>query len=274
MNQTILRGPEPQATRATTEAADWEAFARELDDWTRSGRRATFWWRDDDAIDATPALDRLLRLSARHRAPLALAVIARDATPALAARVAAGADIHVLQHGWDHRNHAPAGAKKAELGDDRPDAALSAALAEGRRRLVGLFGERFVPVLTPPWNRIGQRAQALLPGLGYRGLTTFGARRADDTDGRVNTHLDIIDWRGTRGFAGDAACLRVVIDHLAGRRAGRYDSAEPTGLLTHHRDHDAGCWRFVARFLATVDGHSAADWLSPATLFPGDGAGH
>ena len=36
---------EPQATRATTEAADWEAFARELDDWTRSGRRATFWWR-------------------------------------------------------------------------------------------------------------------------------------------------------------------------------------------------------------------------------------
>ena len=41
----------------------WDRLSIELDAWSAAGRAAEFWWRDDDAIDTTPALDRLLSLS-------------------------------------------------------------------------------------------------------------------------------------------------------------------------------------------------------------------
>jgi hypothetical protein len=36
----------------------------ELEHWSRAGRDATLWWRDDDAVTATPALEP----HTRHRA--------------------------------------------------------------------------------------------------------------------------------------------------------------------------------------------------------------
>jgi hypothetical protein len=38
----------------------WRRLEAELDRWGDAGRAATFWWRDDDASDATPALETLL----------------------------------------------------------------------------------------------------------------------------------------------------------------------------------------------------------------------
>ncbi|MDA0702442.1 MAG: polysaccharide deacetylase, partial [Proteobacteria bacterium] len=43
---------------------DWHAFSQELDRWAADGRRATFWWRDDDARAPGPALDALLHSAA------------------------------------------------------------------------------------------------------------------------------------------------------------------------------------------------------------------
>ena len=53
----------------------WSWLQAELDRWGESELRADFWWRDDDAVSANTHLERLLRLGARHSAPLALAVI-------------------------------------------------------------------------------------------------------------------------------------------------------------------------------------------------------
>jgi len=104
----------PRSRRDAAKAADqgWKALARELDAWARAGRTATFWWRDDDAVAPTPALKRLLRLAGRHRTPIALAVIPRPAVKSLFDRLADHANVRVLQHGYEHANHAPAGAKK------------------------------------------------------------------------------------------------------------------------------------------------------------------
>ena len=43
----------------------WQALAGELDRWQRAGRRADFWWRDDDAVAPGLALERLLGLARR-----------------------------------------------------------------------------------------------------------------------------------------------------------------------------------------------------------------
>ena len=47
--------------------ATWDDLAEELDSWHGSGRCAAFWWRDDDAVRVTPALERLLALSKERR---------------------------------------------------------------------------------------------------------------------------------------------------------------------------------------------------------------
>jgi hypothetical protein len=119
-----------------------DELTRHLDWFAERGRKVRFWWRDDDAIEPTPALDRMLELANRHDVDIALAVIPKTATEALAERLADEPHALVLQHGWQHQNfqRKDLGEKAAELGTRRDPAELMTQLAEGRRRLDILFG--------------------------------------------------------------------------------------------------------------------------------------
>jgi hypothetical protein len=238
----------------------WADLSHELDEWRAAGRSATFWWRDDDATAPTPALDRLLSLQRKHAAPLAIAVIPARAQQSLAQRLTGIDGICVVQHGWAHANHAPAGAAKAELGPHRPDALVLGELARGQIVLDGLF-EEWLRLLVPPHNRIAPTLAKALPSAGYVGLSTYNPRRGQ-TAGlvEVNTHADIMNWV-TRGFAGEAPALDLVVRHLRNRRAGAVDAEEPTGLLTHHLAHDEAAWAFTDALLSAIAGHPAARWV-------------
>ena len=172
-------------------------FLALLDEAAVKGRTLDFWWRDDDAENATPALDRLLALADRYALPLALAVVPKGATPALAERLGSEPRVAVLQHGWQHRNHAAAGEKKIELGGERPLTETLDELRRGRERLKSLFPRQFLPVLVPPWNRIAGPVRAALGDVGLPGLSTFGPAPAGDLH-QVNVHLDIFEWRPVR----------------------------------------------------------------------------
>ena len=238
----------------------WAELRTELDAWAAAGRSATFWWRDDDAVAPSAPLDRLLALLEHHRIPLGLAVVPAQARP-----INLPDSVAVLQHGIAHRNHAPAGAKKRELGD-LPADVLLAELAAGRGRLAHLFGPAALPVLVPPWNRIDPALIPRLPESGLCGLSAFGPRASAPLR-QVNCHGDPIAWRKERGFTGEAAALGPIVAHLAARRAGTADAAEPTGMLTHHLQHDEALWAFAARFAEIVCGHHATRWLAPAEAF-------
>lgn len=248
----------------------WRQLDRELDAWQAAGLKATFWLRDDDAQTDTPALRRLLETGRDAGAPISLAVIPRDADAALADAVSAFDDVHVLQHGWCHANHAGAGEKKFELGDHRPLAVVGDELDRGDRRLRALFGNRYYKILAPPWNRIGTETASALQGWGYRGLSAFGPRGSTVAAPGVtciNTHIDIIDWKGTRGYRGDGAVIAQALSRLCARREGREDREEPTGLITHHLVHDEGCWQFIAAFINRTRRHPAAHWLTLPETF-------
>ncbi len=255
--------------------SSWDDLARECDAWAAAGRAVELWWRDDDAVADTPALRQLLAL-ARDRAPIALAVIPAGLNPGLAPLLAAeGNAVSVLQHGYDHGNRAAAGAKKSEFPPARSAAEVRAALAAGRDRLRDSFAARFVPAFTPPWNRFDAGHLPLLAELGYRGLTTYLPRTdqfAAPGVHRVNTHFDVIDWHGTRGFLGLGATLDLLVGHLAAKRAARADAAEPTGLLTHHLVHDTETWKFLEAFLEWCAGRPGIRWRGAAELFPAFGA--
>ena len=245
-------------------AEGWAALAAELNAWAADGLQATLWWRDDDATRPGPLLDRLLALA--RDVPLNLAIIPAGAQPSLARRLQEhrreGGAVSALQHGYAHANHAPASAKKAEYGPHRPAAEMVAELGAGRERMEALFRALFTPVLTPPWNRIAEDLVPLLPRAGLIGLSRYGARKPGEAPHVVNTHVDIVDWRGGRGFTGEKAALALLTGHLAARRAGAADIGEPTGILTHHRDHDTDCWDFLVRLTTAIRDHPAALWTA------------
>ncbi|MBI2737743.1 MAG: polysaccharide deacetylase family protein [Rhodospirillales bacterium] len=222
----------------------WADLSGEVARWSQAGRTAELWWRDDDAADVGPALERLLAIHRDTGVPLALAVVPAEATQALADRLASEQGVDLLQHGYAHVNHAAPGDKKIELGTERPAMLVLGELGTGRMTLERLFGARPLPVLVPPWNRIAPVLVPPLPEIGFAGLSTFSARRrAHPVKGllEVNTHVDLIDWKGGRGFIGEPAALDALVSALARART----SGEPVGVLSHHLAMDGEAWDFL-----------------------------
>ena len=252
----------------------WTWLGRELDRWSAAGERALFWWRDDDASRGGPALDRLLELSRRRHAPLALAVIPARLGDEMPIRLRPGDPVCVLQHGYAHDNYAPPGKRKIEIGGLRTDESLSRDLEHGREILERHFGEVFVPVLVPPWNRIDARIVDVLAGLGFCGISTLKARRAvHPATGllQVNVHLDPVDWPRACGFIGVYPAVAVLVQHLVARRNGYRDKAEPSGILSHHLAQNEATWRFLDDLLGFLDAHPAAELIDARDIWPGGG---
>jgi hypothetical protein len=124
--------------------------------------------------------------------------------------------------------------------------------------------------MVAPWNRIDDVLLPLLPEAGLSAVSTLGPRpAAEPVPGvrRTNVHADIVDWAGSRGFAGLDRAVAQIAGHLAARRRGEVDADEPTGVMTHHLFHDDGCWWFVEDLLERTGRHPAARWLPAAEAF-------
>lgn len=250
--------------------ATWSALTKELDAWATAEREATLWWRDDDATQPTPALERLLDIAGANSVPVCLAVIPNDAQPGLEALAGSNANVAIVVHGVTHENFAAPGEKKCELVEERPLQMMGRQLAQGLETLVALAGDITLPVLVPPWNRIAGTLIPLLPAHGFQGLSTYGERRSSaPTPGlfQVNCHVDPIDWRGGRNFVGTEEALEILIGHLARRRLGVADAGEPTGLLTHHAIWAQEGFAFLEKVFDRTQHHPAVRWLRPHEVF-------
>ncbi|MFK7751133.1 MAG: polysaccharide deacetylase family protein [Sedimentitalea sp.] len=225
----------------------------ELDRWGDADLTLPIWWRDDDAIAPTPALDRLDEMARETGLDVHLAIIPAPATPDLGTYLSDKPHFHPVVHGWAHDNHAPQGQKNAEFGAHRPVQALCSDAARGLESLENTLKRAPVAMFVPPWNRISPDLVAALAGLGYGAVSTYGPRtKAAPGLMQVNTHIDPIYWRGGRGLLDPALQINALVTHLAERRAGRADAGEPLGLLTHHLVHDDAIWSFVYHLIQTL----------------------
>lgn len=228
-------------------------------------QKVRFWWRDDDAVEPTEDLDRLLSIANRHRVDVALAVIPRHATETLAKRLADEPHAVVLQHGWQHKNfqRKDLGEKAAELGTRRDPDELIAQLVEGKTRLEDLFGDRFVPAMVPPWNRVAPEISRRLPAIGISGLSTFTWHHFPRPH-QMQSHVDIIKWKKDRRFIGWRSAASRFDLQLCRRRT---NPAEPLGILSHHLAHEEGCYVFLETFLNIAAHHDGAEWPKVRQLF-------
>lgn len=236
-----------QTRPALHRAIDWSPVDEALRDAKDQGCPIRLWWRDDDAVADTPQLDRLLSISRHARAGIALAVIPQRLDASLAPRLQDEDMAFALVHGWSHVNHAPPGQKKAEFGTHRPAALMAQEASEGLRLAQEKLGGKLLPVFVPPWNRIASELVQHLPGLGFEALSTFTDRKAAfPANGllQVNTHVDPIDWHGTRSLADPSLIVASLAAAIRRRITGSADREEPIGFLTHHLVHDEAIWRF------------------------------
>jgi peptidoglycan/xylan/chitin deacetylase (PgdA/CDA1 family) len=247
----------------------WAPVREELARWQVAGLKARLWLRDDDAIAVTPALERLVRMSAEHGIRPLIASIPAHATRELAAYVAGQAHVEIAVHGWQHTNHAPPGTKAQEFPPHRPREIIVEELTQARDRLSAVFGGKVVPSYVPPWNRIAADIAALLPELGFRAVSGFGHKPLFDGSpplAEINTHVDIIDWRGTRGGRDPAWLAQDLARELA---LAREQSPSLTiGILTHHLVHDDLAWVFLDELFAETAGHPAVRWCSASEMIP------
>ncbi len=293
----------PVSSSETMVADAWARLDQALTRLHAAGRQLTLWWRDDDAIAATPQLDHLLSLAQRYRLPVALAVIPGLAETSLVQRLNRlspdMAEVVVLQHGWRHENHAVAGAKNCEYPASRDSEVCLAELRRGLARLATLFGPRFLPVLVPPWNRF---ANTLIPHLASQGFTGIsggpsGFAGSDKVASLIQAHaiIDPVDWAGRRhsrlnstsnntGLHPLAAILDKIISPLEATLAPQPSALRPLfcqtpppqnslpalGLLTHHLIHETALWSFLDQLFARLTRHPAVRFVSARDLFRKD----
>jgi hypothetical protein len=234
---------------------DWSPVDEALRRAQDQGCALRFWWRDDDAVADTPQLDRLLSLARQYEAGIALAAIPRDLQPSLAQRLSDEERVFALVHGWSHANHAPAHEKKAEFGNHRSLDLMAAEAEQALHQAKERLGHKLLPVFVPPWNRIAPDLVSRLPGLGFKALSTFNDRKAPfaaEVLMQVNTHVDPIDWHGTRSLADPALIVATLGRAIDRRVTGEADRDEPIGFLTHHLVHDDVIWSLCERVMVRL----------------------
>jgi hypothetical protein len=222
---------------------------RELARWHATGHRPLVWWRDDDARGISPAFERLLDVA--DGLPLSVAVIPHGVSPTLADRLRTSPHVTVGQHGLDHVNRRqPAAGPAADYTEAVAPGPLARKILAGRDTLeqAGLDPAFYAP----PWNRVEPVLLEALPIAGYFALSGWKGEGANKPGlQRLDTHLDVMRWKGGARFRGAARIETDLRGQLAARRrAGAFDN--PLGLLTHHLEHDEACWTFLCGFLALL----------------------
>ncbi len=232
---------------------DWSDLRRELGLWRGENKCLPFWWRDDDAVEPTQALQSLESMSDVLGVAVHLAIIPKLVTEDLAQTL--NYQFVPVVHGWAHDSHASTGHKNAEFGQRRDRSVSHAELRVGLHRMRHLFGDRLSMMFVPPWNRIDEAFTPFLRELGYTAVSTFRPRNKSEAQPGltyINTHVDPIDWRGTRGLAQPEALIAQTVSLLRDRREGRADETEPFGYLTHHLAHDSEIWEFSHQFISEI----------------------
>jgi len=106
-----------------------------------------------------------------------------------------------------------------------------------------------------PWNRLYSGFLPELAACGYEMVSTFTPRAQVHAHAglvQINTHIDPIDWRGSRSAVDADQLVAQTVTLLQDRRAGKTDATEPLGFLSHHLAHDAAIWHVTQAWLSTL----------------------
>ena len=234
-------------------------------DGARPGGLPTLWWRDDDAVAATPQLDGLLRAGRRGAGraggdPGAGPAGTRDCA---GARSAAGCG----PAAWLAACR-PCRARQEERISGREVG--RGGRGRDRRRAGAPQGDVRACARCRCWCRHGTdsppNSLPLLAGSRDRGAVArwHARRRRRCRPGSPRSMFMSISSPGgaTAALSATGAALAALIGHLRARRLGEVDAAAPIGILTHHLIMDGATAAFLDRLVALTGAHAAIRWAA------------
>jgi len=255
--------------RTSMSADVWQGVRDELTLWEATGQQARFWFRDDDAICATPALRRLEALASRHGIEIGIAIIPGTAQPELVGYMGEHeASLHPMCHGWMHEIYKSI--EFGEFGAGRPRQALRVDAVRALKRFQSLFPGSF-PVFVPPFGRLDTDFIPELLRIGFAGVSNkpsltqsrlarvhaaFGwlppsVPRFALAPALLDVHIDPIDWMRSTAHP-EPAIAAQVLGELRLRRKGYVRQDAPIGILTHHLVHDEAIWTAVETLVGVL----------------------
>ena len=247
----------------------FQILANELNTWTETGKIAEIWWRDDDLKTSTKKLDHLLSTANDIKLVPLLAVVPAKASRQLM-NTLNSCNVKIAMHGFQHQNHEALPKKKSEFGDSRLIEHQKIDLKNGIKQLDNLFGKLFLKCFVPPWNRANNEVIKCLPSIGISGISTFAPRKkATPAPGltQVNTHVDIIDWKGTRKFIGAGFMATQIAFHLKKMRVNLVDNLEPMGILSHHLEMSDMDWQDFKKVFLLLKANPSIKLNDPINYF-------
>jgi hypothetical protein len=214
---------------------------------------ATIFFRADDVAIPSAKQDQLLQLFARQDTPLCAAIV--PAWLNLSRWDTVCRQVHGKhhlfawhQHGWNHRNHQSAGEKKQEFGPAATSQQKYRNIVRGRDKLVDIIGEHFLPVFTPPWNRLDQDTLHILKELGFRAISRYRSAKFASLPGLPDLPANV-DLHTRKEASADAG-WQVFLSEL--------DQALATGLaglMIHHQRMNAAAFAFLDALLPSIRNH-------------------
>ena len=264
--------------------------------WQNNNIKPRLWLRSDDITGASPALTKLLSLTAQTDIPLILATIPQalendpQACDTLHHSLAINPKAQIAQHGITHINHAPQSGQKSEFPSPLSPKEFHTRkrqLEQSRQKLQQHFAKKFLNVFVPPWNRMDPRYRKCLDSIGFTGLSMRQSHKLITAPNMIiprtissnitayDTHLDAIDWKGLRManptqslnaelLIGDLiAWLHWQRTQLTNKQTqNSKDCLAPIGILLHHEHHDHCFWTLLERLIQTTI-NSGASWVQP-----------
>jgi len=226
------------------------------------GHSPAVFFRADDIGGGGQAFRALCRLFRTHQVPLAMAVVPAWLTAIRTQQLFSTAPLDEPlwgwhQHGWRHANWQRTG-KKSEFWEERPVEKQWSDICRGLKKMCEIFGSRFTPVFTPPWNRLPGATLRILQELDFKAVSITGAlpRVSKGVIGLRNLRIQV-DLHTRKGKNGEADFQTMLLELRA-----VMTRKEPVGIMLHHQRMTPFAFAFLDELLHLLRYRVQAQFLS------------
>ncbi|MCU0587475.1 MAG: polysaccharide deacetylase family protein [Syntrophobacteraceae bacterium] len=231
---------------------DWKKRLHETAERWMCSHVSSIFFRADDIGAGGRAFEALCHLFRDHQTPLAMAVVPAWLSQVRKEQLFRSAPVDEPlwgwhQHGWRHVNWQRTG-KKSEFGEQRPFEKQWRDIWQGRQKMEEIFQARFIPVFTPPWNRLSPLTVKILQQLHFEGISLAGPlpRGARPPSGLTNLRVQVdLHTRKERDPEKDYLDLLEEMTSIMGRK-------EPVGIMIHHHRMSRFAFEFLHELLTIL----------------------
>lgn len=227
-----------------------------------SGKIPPLFFRADDVGAWGQGLRALMKLFEYHNVPLAVAVVPAWLNAKRLEKIAENVDISSPlwtwhQHGWRHVNWSTDG-KKAEFCRSRTREQQWTDIMKGKMKLEDLLGRHFVPVFTPPWNRLDLTTLEVLQRLDFKGVSLDGPfPRGAKHSIKLKNFRIALDMHTRKSVQKEFA-----FDEFMKDLEALFTQKGPVGIMIHHHRMNIQAFEILNLILKLIKEHSKSCCLS------------